>query len=235
MNDFRLITSGESGRSNDAAGLKGGGSRSDNLSARRERPSGPQRGKPGHLSNDIHPMILRHSTRLTIPLFIVSSNRNPIDSPIVFSSVSGTIYAIFGRTKHNSHSWTRTWLGASQYPQATSPMVCLILTSGLVRFRSSDKRIHIYRRSRCPDVVVPSAKVIHSTFSNVGGKTTSPGFIAFERLIEVGPELPTDEGESRVDRREEMNVPHRWRSTARCSRVSKHSTIKAIIHRRSSS
>ena len=139
VNNFSLITSGESGRSNDAAELKGGGSRSDHLSARRERPSGPQRGK---LSNDVYPTILLHSTRWTIPLFIVSSNRNPIDSPIVFFSVSGAIYAIFGRTKNNSHSRTRTWSGASQYPRATPPMVCLILTLGLVRFRSSGKRIH---------------------------------------------------------------------------------------------
>ena len=56
------------------------------------------------------------------------------------------------------------------------------------------------------DVMVWSAAMNYMTVNNAGRKTVSPNFVAFKRLIEVGPESSTDEVKSRLQRRTKTNI-----------------------------
>ena len=91
----------------------------------------------------------------------------------------GVAHMILGRIECDSQNWTRRRSRYSHRSRNGSPMVgitCLMSAPTSVRAKLYSARMEICRTCRCSDVIVWSARVIHSTFGDVRRKTASLDF-----------------------------------------------------------
>jgi len=93
-------------------------------------------------------------------------------------------------------------------------------------------------KSRCSDVMVRSAIIIHVAYSFLHRNITCLSLVALERSTEASCLLTgANEGSSKVHCskcRNQGNIRYVLRRISRHSRVSEHPTTNAVIHRRSS-